>query len=135
MSGLTLWIQGASFIALALSHSAFVLGFAIFIYGISGYAYIVINQSLIPFVAGNSEKSRSQAISLITVASNLGLLIGGVMISILSESYSMVMFFSFGIGLFWIGLKLISEKSVASKFNFDRPIPNSESNFLLALCL
>jgi predicted MFS family arabinose efflux permease len=114
MSGLMLWIQGATFIAIALSHSALVLGFAVFIYGLSGYAYMVINQSLIPFVAGDSEESRSQAISLISVASNLGLLIGGVIVSLFSKTYAMVLFFSFGIGLFWIGLQLISEKSITS---------------------
>ena len=114
MSGLMLWIESATFIAMAFSHSAFVLGFAVFVYGLSGYAYMVINQSLIPFVSGDSEKSRSQAISLISVASNLGLLIGGVIVSLFSESYSMVMFLGFGIGLFWIGLQLISEKSVIS---------------------
>ena len=112
MSGLMLWIQGACFIAIALSHSVVVLGFAVFVYGLSGYAYMVINQALIPCVAGDSEKLRSQAISLISVTSNLGLMIGGVVVSLFSESYSMVMFLSFGIGLFWIGLKLISTKSI-----------------------
>ncbi|VEG91778.1 MFS transporter [Legionella spiritensis] len=109
-SGISLLLQGICFLLIAYSTQPFLLGWTVFLYGFAGYAFIAINHYIITSYSGDSEQIRAQVISFSSMASNIGLLIGGILVSYLSTDYAILLFSLMGIMLIVASLFYFSER-------------------------
>lgn len=110
-SGVTILLQGVCFLLIAYSTQPILLAAAVFLYGLAGYAFVSINHYIITSYAGDSESIRAQVISFTSIASNLGLLLGGVLVSYLSSDYAKLLFSLIGCMLIIMSLFYFSEKN------------------------
>lgn len=118
-SGVSILIQGICFIVIAFSTHPILLGFAVFCYGIAGYFYIAVSNYVITSYATRFD-NRMYAISYFSIASNLGLLLGGVLISYLTKEYASIVFTMVGltlIGSSWFYFSQRHEAIVIQKNN------------------
>lgn len=111
ISAISIFIQGACFCLIALSTSHYTLGLLMFCLGFSGYAYSANNQFLITSLSGKTKQERSNSISLISVSSNIGIGLGGALVSFLSKNYSFQLLFSTGVMLLAVSIYYIKLES------------------------
>jgi len=98
-SYLSLLFQGVSYILLALTKSPFIIGISMFLLGASSYAYMAVSEYAITSFSGQDERKRACALSLQNVASNIGTLVGGIIIASVSEKLAFNVFVCTGIML------------------------------------
>lgn len=124
-SALMLIIQGLSFLAICLISNITLISIIMFILGVSSYAYTITNNYVITVLAGNNEDKRSTAISLLNVFSNIGIGLGGAIVSIFSKNQPILMLSSMGVilmvsALFYLkseGMDKQSEQKIKGKDN------------------
>lgn len=104
LSALSLIIQGVCFFSICCMTSYLALSIILLILGTASYVYMISSNYLITWLAGTEEKHRASAISLQNVFSNVGLGLGGVIVSYLSRSHSIFMFVSVGTLLIMSGI-------------------------------
>ncbi len=133
----SLILQGCSFIFIALNQSIFSIGTAMFILGASGYAYVVASEFLITDLSGSLEKNRAKAISFINISSNLGVGLGGVLVSFFSKNHSVFLLVGIGVLLLFLSVYYLKEKRTI-QYDFkqsDTKETVSKSENFLAYCL
>ncbi|MCZ4786710.1 MFS transporter [Legionella pneumophila] len=99
LSGISLILQAICFFAICYTTSTWFITLVMLVLGVASYVYVICNDYLITALAGKMESERAVAISLLNVSSNIGLGIGGVMVSYLSKSNPIYMFTIIGITL------------------------------------
>lgn len=119
----SVFVQGLCFCLIPLcANPSFMIG-VMFVLGFSGYTFTANNQYLITAVAGTEKSQRSKAISLISVSSNIGVGLGGALVSIFSKDYSYPLLIGAGGLLFitsiyyFISARKIKISSTASSKN------------------
>ena len=130
-SGYSLILQGICFLSIAYSSLPLLLGIAVFLYGASGYFYLSLNNYIITSYAGNSEQQRTQAISYSSVASNLGLFAGGVVVSCLTKVYATLAFTLVGIALVMAAYFYIVDKGDSSALKLSNETDETGSSQLI----
>lgn len=135
LSNVSLMLQGICFITLAFTKNPIILASTIFIYGASGYAYISYNNYLIPAAAGEQDKLRAHAISYTSIASNLGILIGGMIVNTLSSKYAFLIFNLVGITLVFISLIIKPENFILSQVSQEKTYHKNQNRTLYLLAL
>lgn len=133
LAGFSLFIQGLSFGVISLHASVYILAAAVFFVGFSGYFYQVASSFIITGLSGSDKGSRSKAITLISVFSNLGLSLGGVSVSLFSENHALMLFLSTGLLLMIIAMPYFNNNTHIGNL-IDNNINNDDSpetNFLL----
>lgn len=109
-SGFSLLLQGICFLLIAYSAKPVVLAASVFLYGLAGYAFVAINHYIITSYANDSESVRAHVISFTSIASNIGLLLGGILVSYLSSDYAILLFSLIGGMLIVVSLFYFCEK-------------------------
>ncbi|STX55463.1 multidrug resistance protein, MFS family [Legionella beliardensis] len=92
LSSAALFIQAICFYLITFTNVVSILVITMFILGASSYIYVICNDYLITNLSGDLESERATAISLLNVSSNIGLGIGGVIISYMSKNNPVLMF-------------------------------------------
>jgi MFS family permease len=136
LAGFSLVIQGLCFLIISFNDSVYLLGAAVFFIGFSGYFYQVSNNFLITSISGTDKNSRSKAITLMSVFSNLGLSLGGVSVSLVSENHAQLLFLSTGILLIAISVpyfKNNTELGGIIDYNINNDEPPNLTFFSLSL--
>jgi MFS family permease len=131
-SGVSVFIQGLCFIVIAFSTHPILLGLTVFCYGIAGYFYIAVSNYVITSYATHAE-NRIYAISYFSIASNLGLLLGGVLISYLTQAYAATVFTMVGLLLIGSSWFYFSQKHEASVIQQNNHTDSTHSNPLVYL--
>ncbi|STX81530.1 multidrug resistance protein, MFS family [Legionella busanensis] len=96
LSGISLILQAICFFAICSTTSTWLITVIMLILGMASYVYVICNDYLITALAGKMESERALAISLLNVSSNIGLGIGGVVVSYLSKANPIYMFVMIG---------------------------------------
>jgi predicted MFS family arabinose efflux permease len=100
-----------------------------FLLGVFSYIFTIANNYFIPLAAGNTDEEQARSISLLSVSSNIGVGIGGALVSILSNQYPTILFALMSITLivssgayFKQNIKLSSsvDKGAESKFPLNK---------------
>ena len=107
----SLFIQGCCFLSIALSSSVYSIGIAMLMLGISGYAYVVSSEFLIVTSSGRTEKIKSSAISFINVSSNMGVGLGGVLVTVFSAMHPKELIMGIGVSLLLLSLYYLKARS------------------------
>lgn len=123
ISSISLITQGLSFILICVTRSPIILAGSMFVMGASGYIYLICNDYLITNLAGKDSDNRALAISLLNVSSNIGIGLGGVIVSYLSKHHPLIMFGTMGVSLLIM--------SVIYFFESDEFINNIEENTII----
>ncbi len=100
LSSWSLVTQACCFILIGLMKSPLALALIIFLNGVTGYFYISVSSFLITSAAGTEAKDWAHAIGFKTVMSNLGIGIGGVIVSYSSQDVAYSAFMLMGVVLF-----------------------------------
>jgi predicted MFS family arabinose efflux permease len=132
LSGVSLILQALCFFAICFTTSTWGITVIMLILGMASYVYVICNDYLITALAGKMESERALAISLLNVSSNIGLGIGGVVVSYLSKGNPIYMFAMIGITLIVSALFYFlecSDKVYIKKENYDES--GSKSNLSL----
>lgn len=111
LSGVSLVLQALCFFAICFTTSTWVITLIMLILGMASYVYVICNDYLITALAGKMESERALAISLLNVSSNIGLGIGGVVVSYLSKGNPINMFAMIGITLIMSALFYFFDRS------------------------
>lgn len=133
LAGLSLISQGLCFVIISSNSSLYLLAVSVFFIGFSGYFYQVSSGLLITGLSGSDKGSRSKAITLMSVFSNLGLSLGGVSVSLISENHAQLLFLSAGILLIIISIPYFQHNTKVSN-SIDNNVNNDDPpnlNFLV----
>lgn len=136
-NGFSLLVQGLCFLMIACSKSQALLTIFVFLTGFSGYVYQISSSFLITNLSGSDEGSRSRAVTLLSVLSNLGLGTGGAAVSLFSENHAQFLFFSTGLLLILFAM-FYFKKSMRIFVIVDKNIQNdgiTHSKYLLSSLL
>lgn len=129
LSSWSLLTQACCFILIGLLKSPLVLALIIFLNGVTGYFYISVSSYLITSAAGAGANDRANAIGFKTVMSNLGIGIGGVIVSYSSQDLAYGAFMLMGIVLFVLSyLYLKHAKDISSNSQNKRAQSGDGSN-------
>ncbi len=136
LAGYGLFIQGLCFLIISLFSSTYLLALAVFSIGFFGYIYKISSDFLITSLSGEDKNSRSKAITLMSVFSNLGLGLGGASVGLISENNAKFLFLGTGILLLVASMPYFKNNSQLSEIinnnSNDNELPNSNL-FILSL--
>jgi predicted MFS family arabinose efflux permease len=119
LSGISLFSQGLCFAILCLTNSILLISFVMFILGVFCYIFAIANNYFIPIASGQTDEEQARSISLLSVSSNIGIGIGGALVSLLSNQYPILLFALMSITL------LLSSRAY---FKQDIKLSSSSSN-------
>ncbi len=92
LSGISLFSQSICFATLCLTDYVPIISIAMFFLGAFGYVFTITNNYFIPMISGSSDEEQARSISLLSVASNIGVGLGGALVSLLSSNHPVVLF-------------------------------------------
>lgn len=132
LSGISLFFQAFCFFFICFTTKIWCITIIMLILGVSNYVYLICNDYLIIVLAGRMESERASAISLLNVSSNIGLGVGGVIVSFLSKNNPIFMFTIIGatlcISALFYFLEQYDKLSILDKNNNEK---ESETNIML----
>ena len=141
---LSLMIQAASFLCLIKLRTIQLIAFNLLILGVATYGFITSNYTWVLSHCKNSEIDRLKAINILSVASNLGIGLSAIIISVLVNHGFHYIFNLSGVLLFALAIFLVLQNSHVSVdktiTEVEKPIPIASKEkkgivYLALICL
>lgn len=134
LSSIGLIIQGICLVLIPNISEQLIFSFTIFLLGMGIYTCNVANNFMITSLSGKDEESRSTAISFLSIASNLGIGLGGSIIGYVTQSGSSAAFYVFAsltiLMSFYYFINPVEVKKIIENNQKDESIPSSKRYYL-----